>query len=172
MTHSDLAEVAAAPRRGSLLPVTLAIAAVVVLVDQVTKHWAVNALAGGDPRHVVWTLQWNLSYNSGMAFSRGRGLGPIIGLVALAVAVFIVLAVRTNASRSVAISAGLVLGGALGNLCDRLFRGEAWLRGSVIDFIDFQWFPIFNVADICVNVGGAIFILWSLVSGRKQGSPA
>jgi signal peptidase II len=172
MTDSDLTEVAAAPRRGSLLPLTFAVAAVVVLVDQLTKSWAVNSLAGADPRHVFWTLQWNLSFNSGMAFSRGQGIGPIIGLVALVVVVFIVLSVRTNSSRVVAVAAGLVLGGAIGNLCDRLFRGDGWLHGSVIDFIDFRWFPIFNVADICVNVGGAIFILWSLFAGRKQGSPA
>jgi signal peptidase II len=172
MTDSDLTEVAAASRRGSLLPLTFAVAALVVLVDQLTKHWAVNALADGDPRHVFWTLQWNLSFNSGMAFSRGQGVGPIIGLVALVVVVLIVLSVRTNSSRIVAVAAGLVLGGALGNLCDRLFRGDGWLHGSVIDFIDFQWFPIFNVADICVNVGGATFILWSLFAGRKQGSPA
>ncbi|MEQ1699984.1 MAG: signal peptidase II, partial [Ilumatobacteraceae bacterium] len=50
---------------------------------------------------------------------------------------------------------------ALGNLVDRLFRGDGWLRGSVVDFIDFQWFPIFNVADMGVNVGGALFVLWS-----------
>jgi signal peptidase II len=172
MTSGDLSEVAAAPRRGSLLPVTLVIAAVVVLVDQVTKHWAVNALAGGDARHVVWTLQWNLAFNSGMAFSRGRSMGPIIGVVALLVAGFIVMAARGNASRLAAVAAGLVLGGAVGNVCDRAFRGDGWLRGSVIDFIDFQWFPIFNVADICVNVGGALFILWSFFSGRKQASPA
>ncbi len=172
MTDSDLTEVAAAPRRGSLLPLTFAVAAVVVLVDQLTKNWAVTALAGADPRHVIWTLQWNLSFNSGMAFSRGQGIGPIIGLVALVVVVFIVLSVRSNSSRVVAVAAGLVLGGALGNLCDRLFRGDGWLHGSVIDFIDFQWFPIFNVADICVNVGGAMFILWSLFAGRRHGSPA
>lgn len=172
MTDGDLSEVAAASRRGSLLPLTLAVAAVVVLVDQVTKHWAVNALAGVPARHVIWTLQWNLSFNSGMAFSSGRGLGPIIGLVAMMVVVFIVLSVRSNRSMIVAVAAGLVLGGAVGNLCDRVFRGDGWLHGSVVDFIDFQWFPIFNVADICVNVGGAMFIIWSLLAGRNQGSPS
>jgi signal peptidase II len=142
----------------------LGIAAVVVLVDQLTKRWALNALADGPPQHVIWTLQWNLSFNSGMAFSRGQNAGPIIGLVAIAVAVAIVVSVRRTSSTTVAVAAGLVLGGALGNVVDRLFRGDGFLRGSVIDFIDFQWFPIFNVADMAVNIGGAVFLVWSLFS--------
>ena len=65
-----------------------------------------------------------------------------------------------------AVAAGFVLGGAVGNLVDRIFRDDGWLRGSVVDFIDFQWFPIFNVADIAVNVGGAIFVLVVAVLAR------
>ena len=67
-----------------------------------------------------------------------------------------------------AIAGGLIAGGALGNLVDRLFRGDGWLHGRVIDFIDFQWFPIFNVADIGVDVGAGIFVVWSLVAGRHR----
>jgi signal peptidase II len=158
--------------RTSLLPITFAVAAAVVVVDQLTKHWAVSTLDPDEVVHVFWTLQWNLSFNSGMAFSKGQGWGPIIGLLAIVIVVFIVLSVRTNASKVVAVAAGLVMGGALGNLLDRVFRGDGWLHGSVIDFIDFQWFPIFNVADICVNVGGAIFIIWSLFAGRGAPSAA
>ncbi len=166
MTDAATGDVMPVTRR-SLLPLTFAVAALVVVIDQLTKHWALNALQDEPPRHVIWTLQWNLSFNSGMAFSAGQGWGPIIGLFALVIVVVIVLSVRTNSSRIVAVAAGLVLGGALGNLADRVFRGDGWMHGSVIDFIDFQWFPIFNVADIAVNVGGAIFILWSLFAGRK-----
>ena len=74
--------------------------------------------------------------------------------------------------RRIAVAAGLVMGGAVGNLADRIFRGDGWLDGAVIDFIDFQWFPIFNVADMGVNVGGALFIIWTLLAGRKAGVPA
>jgi signal peptidase II len=164
MTEGDSS---ASQRTRSLLPLTLVIAAGVVVVDQITKHWAVNNLAGEAPRHVIWTLQWNLSFNSGMAFSRGQGMGVVIGLIAVVVVGVIVAAVRTNTDRTVAIAAGLVAGGALGNVVDRLFRGEGFMRGSVVDFIDFQWFPIFNVADMAVNVGGALFIIWSLFGARK-----
>ena len=149
------------------LRLTMAIALAVIAIDQLSKHWAVNALTGEPPQHVVWTLQWNLSFNSGMAFSTGQGIGPIIGLVALVVIVVVVLGVRKNQNPLVAVAAGFVVGGAIGNLLDRLFRGDAWLHGSVVDFIDFQWFPIFNVADIGVNVGGALFVLWSIFSPRE-----
>jgi signal peptidase II len=159
-----------APRDGasrSLLPVTLVVAAAVVVIDQITKRWALTNLAGKPPQHVIWTLQWNLSFNSGMAFSRGQNMGQVIGMVALVVVGVIAVSVRSNRNLTVAIAAGLVMGGALGNVVDRLFRGDGWMRGSVIDFIDFQWFPIFNVADMAVNIGGVLFVLWSLFGGRK-----
>lgn len=146
------------------LAIVAALAAGVVVVDQVTKHWAVTTLADGRTPHVFWTLQWNLSFNKGMAFSAGQGAGVVIGFIALAIVGVIVAGVRNSPSRTVAVAGGLVAGGALGNVVDRLFRGDAWMRGGVVDFIDFQWFPIFNVADMAVNVGGALFVLWSLFS--------
>ena len=160
------------------LRLTMAIALAVIAIDQLSKHWAVNALTGEPPQHVVWTLQWNLSFNSGMAFSTGQGIGPIIGLVALVVIVVVVLGVRKNQNPLVAVAAGFVAAAARERRgqrhrdveSDRLFRGDGWLHGSVVDFIDFQWFPIFNVADMGVNIGGALFVLWSLFS--KQEKPA
>jgi len=143
------------------------IAAAVVVLDQLTKHWAVTALPGEPPRHVLWTLQWNLSFNSGMAFSQAQGLGPIIGALALVVVIFLATSVRRTGSTAAMVAGALIIGGAVGNLIDRLFRGEGWLRGSVVDFIDFQWFPIFNIADSGVTVGGVSFVLWSLWSGRR-----
>jgi len=149
------------------LRLTMAIALALIAIDQSTKHWAVNALTDEPPHHVIWTLQWNLTFNSGMAFSKGQGLGPIIGLIAVIVVVVVLLGVRRNSNPMVAIAAGFVVGGALGNLADRLFRGDGSLDGSVVDFIDFQWFPIFNVADMAVNVGGVLFVLWSLFSKQE-----
>ena len=159
---------AAAPRPHRFFRLTLPIVALVVLLDQLTKDWAVSTLADGRTPHVIWTLQWNLSFNSGMAFSKGQGIGPIIGLLAVVVVVFIGLSVRHSDSRMLDVAAGLVMGGALGNLVDRLFRGDGWLHGSVIDFIDFQWFPIFNLADVGVNIGGGLFVLWSLLSREPK----
>ena len=168
---------ASAKGRHRLWTLSMPLAAMVVLVDQLTKDWALGALADGRARHVIWTLHWNLTFNSGMAFSKGQGVGPIIALAAVVVVVVIATSVRHSASRTVDVAAGLVMGGAVGNLVDRLFRGDGWLHGAVVDFIDFQWFPIFNVADIAVNVGGGLFILWSLFahhegSSRRSGPSA
>ncbi|MEY4174414.1 MAG: signal peptidase [Actinomycetota bacterium] len=154
-----------APR--ARLQLTALVVLFVVVVDQLTKHWAVTSLPGRDPVHVVWTLQWNLAFNSGMSFSKGKSLGVVIGFIALIVTAYVGWMVRRNTSKSVAVAAGLVMGGALGNVVDRLFRNRAWMRGSVVDFIDFQWFPIFNVADMAVNVGAALFVIWSLVGARR-----
>lgn len=146
-------------------PVLLALA--VVAVDQLTKHWAVNELADNRTIEVFWTLQWNLAFNSGMAFSRGQGLGPVIAVVATIVIVWLLASLRGAGGRTATIGMGLVIGGAAGNLVDRIFRGDAWLRGAVVDFIDFQWFPIFNIADIAINVGAGLLILNALLSGRR-----
>jgi signal peptidase II len=145
----------------------VAIAAGVVLVDQLTKHWAVTTLGDRQTIQVFWTLQFNLAFNNGMAFSQGRGLGPLIAIVATGVIVWLLISLRTESSRMSAIGMGLLIGGAAGNLIDRLFRGDAWLRGGVVDFIDFQWFPIFNVADIAVNVGAGLLILSSVLASRR-----
>ncbi|MEO5898771.1 MAG: signal peptidase II [Ilumatobacteraceae bacterium] len=174
-TGGDAAAVSTVPaaprrwfgRRG--LTISLGVAAVVVVLDQLTKHWVLSSLSGHAPKHVIWTLQLNLSFNSGMAFSTGQGIGPIIGAVAIVVVAGLALSVRRVGSPVAVIAAGLVTGGAIGNLADRLFRGRGWLHGSVIDFIDFQWFPIFNIADSAITVGGALFFLWSMF-GQGQRS--
>ena len=99
-----------------------------------------------------------------MAFSQGTGLGPIIGVVALFVIVGLLITVGRSTSRWYPLAVGLIIGGALGNVIDRLVRGEGWLRGGVVDFIDVQWWPIFNVADIAVSVGGVLLLLTSLTA--------
>ncbi len=147
------------------LPVLVAVG--VVVLDQATKHWAVSDLGPDRVIDVVWTLRFNLAFNSGMAFSRGEGLGPVIGVVATVVIVWLLISLRSGSGRLSAVGMGLVIGGAAGNLIDRLFRGDGWLRGSVVDFIDFQWFPIFNVADIAINVGAALLIFNALRAGRQ-----
>jgi signal peptidase II len=148
--------------------VPVSIAAGVVLVDQATKHWAVTNLNDGQTIQLFWTLQLNLAFNNGMAFSQGRGFGPLIAIVATLVIVWLLISLRTESSRMSSVGMGLLIGGAAGNLIDRVFRGEAWLRGGVVDFIDFQWFPIFNVADIAVNVGAGLLILNSILVSRSS----
>jgi signal peptidase II len=149
------------------------VALVVIVLDQLTKHWAVNELVDRDI-DVFWTLRLNLSYNSGMAFSRGQSFGPVIGVVALVVIVVLLLSLKRQPGRLTDIAVGMIIGGAAGNVIDRLFRQDGWFRGSVVDFIDFQWFPIFNVADMGVTVGGALLVLasWLAARSRVESDPA
>jgi signal peptidase II len=155
----------------SVAPLTIAVAVAVVVVDQLTKWWAVHTL---DDRNidVFWTLRFHLSYNTGMAFSRGQNWGPLIGVVALVIVVVLLLSVKRTASRLNEVIVGLIIGGAVGNIIDRLIREPYWLRGGVVDFIDFQWFPIFNVADMAITIGGALMILTSYLGSRRaHGAP-
>jgi len=148
---------------------SVAIAIVVVILDQITKTWAVSSLDDGRIVRVVGSLQFNLSYNSGMAFGRGQGFGPIIGVVAIVVVVYLLIGLRTHGSRLGTIAVGMVMGGAAGNVVDRLFRGSGWFRGAVVDFIDLQWWPVFNVADIGVTVGGVLLVIGSLFARPQAG---
>lgn len=145
------------------------IAFAVIVVDQLSKHWAVTSLGTDREIDLFWTLRFNLGFNNGMAFGQGQGFGPVIAVVATLVIVYLLVTLRTEASRMSTIGMGLLIGGAAGNLIDRLFRGDdGVLRGAVVDFIDFQWFPIFNVADMAINVGAALLILNSILSARAH----
>ena len=140
----------------------LSTAAVAVVVDQLTKSWARSELANGRVIDIVGSLRFALTYNDGVAFGLGSGVAPL--LITLAVALLAVLLVKNRLAltRASTVGAGLVLGGAAGNLCDRIFRDTG---GRVVDFIDLQWWPVFNVADVCI-VAGALVLVWS--TGRKE----
>ena len=148
-------------RRLALLIVAL------VAIDQLTKSWAVSALDDGRTIDIVWTLRFALGFNSGIAFSQAQGLGPVVGVVAL-IAVFFLLRYMLNATHPL-MAYGLagILAGAIGNIADRLFRGDGFLHGKVVDFIDLQWFPIFNVADSCITVGAVVLIISLFIEQSK-----
>lgn len=138
--------------RGSRLLVVAAVAAVVVAVDQVTTSLALDDLARG-PVHVIGPISFALAFNSGVAFSLGSGLtAPIVIVVAVLIVLLVQLA-RGAPSRGAASGVGLVLGGALGNLADRLVRGEG---GAVVDFVRIGFWPTFNVADAAIVVGAVL----------------
>jgi signal peptidase II len=151
--------VARLDRQRLLIPV---VAAAVIVVDQLTKTWALHHLVES-PRHVIGPSYLVLTYNSGAAFSLGRGITPIVETIAVALVVWL-LALSRNLSRSaswpVAIGLGLLLGGALGNLGDRVFRHIPGHPSSVIDFVQVvSWWPVFNVADASIVVGVIVLIV-------------
>jgi signal peptidase II len=135
----------------------------VVAVDQLTKWWAVTRLASG-PIHVIGTLDLQLSFNTGSAFSLFQDhTDLVVAVVCILIAALAVLVWRSTSLRRAAIL-GLVLGGALGNLSDRLFRTD---HGAVVDFVDLHFWPTFNVADACITVG-CVLLLLSLVRGSRN----
>ena len=140
----------------------------VVAADQATKSWALNSLSEGRTIDLVWTLRFNLVFNSGMAFSQGQGAGRLIGLLAIGVAIWLWLSLRRASSKIAIVGTALLVGGAIGNVVDRLFRGDKWLAGSVVDFIDLQWFPVFNIADSAVTIGAAMLITSSVLASRSR----
>lgn len=140
--------------------------AVIVVVDQLTKHWALNRLSGGRTIDIIGSLRFNLAFNKGMAFSQATGAGPVLGALAFVIVIAVVLWIRRSATGLAAFAAGMIVGGAIGNLVDRLFRNDAWLRGAVVDFIDLQWFPVFNIADSCITVGAVLMVFASLRAGK------
>ena len=131
----------------------------VVVADQLTKQWVLNTLSDGKVVKLFWTLQFNLVFNSGMAFSQGQGVGRIIGVLAIFVVIGLLMSLRDAKILATVIGTGLLVGGATGNILDRLFRDGGWMGGSVVDFIDLQWFPVFNVADSAVTIGAGFLIL-------------
>lgn len=132
-------------------------ALLVVLLDQLSKAWAVHRLSDGSVVRVFWTLQFLYAENKGMAFSKGAGMGPVIGLVAVGIAVVVAFSARKLRSPLALVLCGIVIGGAIGNVVDRATRVQAggkFMSGAVVDFIDLQWWPVFNVADMAVVCGG------------------
>jgi signal peptidase II len=136
-------------------------AAIVVAIDQATKHWALQALQD-EPIELVGSLRLNLTFNDSAAFSLGGGRTTLVALLALAVSgVVVVMGLRAD-RRMAAVGLGVILGGALGNLADRAFRaGDGVLGGHVVDFVDLQWWPVFNVADASLWVGIGLLLLSS-----------
>ena len=133
------------------------VVASVVLLDQLTKSWAVRELSDRSI-DLFWTLRLDLSFNSGLAFSQGQGLTRYITVVGVLLVVALVWWSRGVDSWLLAIGLALLIGGAIGNLSDRLFRGNG---GAVIDFVDPQWWPVFNMADVAVSCGAVLLVIAS-----------
>jgi len=149
-------------RRRRRIAAVGAIAAAVVAADQVTKSLAVADLSSHDV-HVIGPFWLRLTYNTGVAFSVGRGLtGPII-IVAVALVLAVAWLARGVPTMSVAAGLGLVMGGAIGNLSDRVFRAH---HGAVVDFLYVRFWPTFNVADASIVTGCALLAVAFARSGR------
>lgn len=166
-----------APRRAGIA-VLVGAALVVFAIDLVSKIVVVDRLFDREPVRLFGGLvHLTLTRNSGAAFGLGQGATVLFTIVAVAVVVVIVRTAYRLRSLRWAATLGLLLGGALGNLADRMFRSPGPLRGHVVDWIEFPHWPVFNVADSAIVTGGLLVVLLSirglgLDGGRSGGSRA
>jgi signal peptidase II len=167
-----------AGRRRPRTRLLLALAAAVLLADLVTKLIVVATIPQGhDVRLLGGALYLTHLRNPGAAFSFAAGATVLFSVIAVAVAVVIVRTARRLHSTGWAVALGLVLGGALGNLIDRIFRSPGFLRGAVVDFAsvfgpDGRVWPVFNVADSAIVCGGILGALLALRGIEFDGSHA
>jgi signal peptidase II len=154
-------------RRRRLLALLVGLAVVILALDQVTKYLAEQRLTPGTLHPLLGDLLGlQLVYNPGAAFSFATGMTWIFTVVSLVVIVVVVRISRRLGSLGWAVALGLLLGGCLGNLSDRLFRAPGLAVGHVVDFISYAGYFVGNVADIAI-VGAAVAVALLAVLGRE-----
>jgi signal peptidase II len=173
-SEPDIENAPAPPKRRVGL---LAVVAVIVFgLDLATKAIVASTLEGREPVRILGGLVYlELIRNPGAAFGMATGMTWVLALVAIAVVISLIWFARRLRSVGWAIGLGLVLAGALGNLTDRIFRAPGPLRGHVVDFISVfaphgDVWPVFNVADSAICVGGVVIVLLSLLGREYDGS--
>ncbi len=141
------------------------VAAVGYLADLVSKVLAVAHLTPGEQVRVVGDLlTFYIARNPGAAFSTGTSYTLLLTFIAIGATVAVLWVSRRLGSAGWAVGLGFLLAGVLGNLTDRVFREPGALRGHVVDFIRLPHWPVFNVADICINIA-AVFIIVQALRG-------
>ena len=149
-------------RRASLVQRLFSLALLVWALDFFTKNWAVENLSSSSRKIIGSFLQLTLLRNPGAAFSMATGFTIIFTSISIGVAIFIARYSARITSLGWAVVAGLVLGGVLGNLTDRIFRDPGFLYGHVIDWIELPHWPIFNLADSAIVIAAGIAILLTI----------
>jgi signal peptidase II len=162
--------------RRRVLILFFAVATAVVAFDQVTKHISVVTLEGEEPVRLLWgAVYLTLVRNSGAAFSMFTNYTWVFPMITFVVIGVIAYLMRRVTSLPWAIALGLVLGGALGNVGDRLFRSPGVFIGHVVDMISVfdpngQVFPVFNGADSALSIGAVLIVLLELTGRRRDGT--
>jgi signal peptidase II len=137
------------------------LAAAVVLIDALTKRWAAIEFSDGPLVIIPDFLVLTYTENPGAAFSMLPNAGPYLGVAAIAVCIGLLWSLRNEHPFLETLAFGFIIGGALGNLVDRVFRGPGLLDGKVIDWIDLWWIPTFNVADMSITIAVSLLLIHS-----------
>ena len=136
------------------------VAAIVLLLDALTKQWAMSALADG-PLDLFGSVRLNLIRNKAGAFGLGGAFVPFLAVAALLLVLYMVTRSDASEKLPMAVALGLVLGGAFGNVADRVFRSPGFLQGAVVDFVDVGFWPVFNLADSAITCGCLLLLFAS-----------
>lgn len=151
----------------------IVIALATFFLDYGSKEWArANLSAYGSSSFIPSLLKFTLVHNTGAAFNLGEGHEPLMAFIATAVTLWLIVWVLQEErglkqpSLLMGLGAGFLIGGALGNLVDR------FVRGRVTDFLEFTFvsFPVFNLADVCIDVGIGLIIIFALKNRRQTES--
>jgi signal peptidase II len=168
---SRLSDTRSVPSRARVRVLLFAVFAVLYAVDQATKWLAVDRLTGKPDKELLGDLLvLHLTRNAGAAFSTGTGYTGVFTFLAIAAVVVVVWVSRRVGNAVWAVALGLLLAGISGNLTDRLLRSPGVLRGHVVDFLMLPHWPIFNVADMCINVAAALILVQAFRGIRLDGS--
>lgn len=139
------------------------VALLTLVADVATKSWAVASLSDGRSREILGGLiHFHYARNPGAAFSFATGSTWIFTAVASVVSIVIIIIAGRVVSRPWAMALGLLLGGSLGNLGDRVFRSPGQLRGLVVDWIELPHWPIFNIADSAIVIAAVVIAILSI----------
>jgi len=156
--------------RGRCLTIFGLVALLTYAIDLVTKVIAVDQLTDSAPVQVVGHyFTFYLARNPGAAFSTGTSYTMVLSFIAIGATLVVLWTARRLGSVGWSIGLGLLLGGVLGNLTDRIFRSPAPFEGHVVDFLMFPNFPVFNFADVWINIAAAFIIVQALRGIRVDG---
>ena len=155
------------PRLRATRAVMVTVAVLGLVLDRVTKHWALHALSSHDHQIIPGWLSLHVVYNSGAAFSMGTSFTIGLSCLSIIALAFVLVWVFPRArGRLTSLASGLIAAGIAGNLLDRLLREPGPMRGTVVDFIAVRYFAVFNVADVCITSAAILFIWWAVRSDR------
>jgi signal peptidase II len=167
------AEAAAPGGARPKVAVLAAVAALVLGLDVLSKALVVAHLTEGEPVHLLGdTFEFTLLRNPGAAWNLGTGYTAVFTVLAVGVIAFVVRVAGKLRSTGYAVAFGLLLGGASGNLGDRIFRAPGVFRGNVVDWIGVvpRYYPVFNIADSAICIAGVTFVVLALLGTHMDGT--
>jgi signal peptidase II len=174
LNPSDQADPVPARRRVDARLVLAGVAVLAYVLDLGSKQWALSALADGDIPVLGDWLTLHLTFNPGAAFSTGTDFTIVFTALAMVAVVVVLWLSRRVASTGWALALGILLGGVAGNLTDRIVRPPEPFHGHVVDFLMLPNWPVFNIADICINVAAGLIILQTFrgisLDGTREGA--